>query len=104
MGMVSLQWCLVDRPRFYQCYPNIHGLPGYVWLFLHSTLAFVVGCWTGRSVGYEDVRTVYYPEAERVLKQVTGANRILIFDHTVRLPAGVSTDHAIQIRYTGPRT
>ena len=32
----------------------------------------------------EEVRRVYYPEVERVLKQVTGAHRVHIFDHTTR--------------------
>ena len=32
----------------------------------------------------EEVRRVYYPEVERVLKQATGADRVHIFDHTVR--------------------
>jgi hypothetical protein len=35
---------------------------------------------------YDDdqVRQIYYPEAERLLKDVTGAHRVLVFDHTVR--------------------
>jgi hypothetical protein len=32
----------------------------------------------------EEVRRVYYPEAEQFLKDVTGANRIYIFDHLQR--------------------
>jgi hypothetical protein len=32
----------------------------------------------------EEVKRVYYPEVERVLKQVTGADRVYIFDHTTR--------------------
>ena len=32
----------------------------------------------------EEVRRVYYPEVERVLKQVTGSHRVHIFDHTTR--------------------
>jgi hypothetical protein len=31
-----------------------------------------------------EVKSVYYPEAENYLKQITGADRVLIFDHTVR--------------------
>lgn len=31
-----------------------------------------------------EVRDVYYPEVERLLKDATGARSILIFDHTVR--------------------
>jgi hypothetical protein len=35
---------------------------------------------------YDDaeVRNVYYPEAEDILKGATGADRVFIFDHTVR--------------------
>ncbi len=32
----------------------------------------------------DEVRTVYYPEAERLMAQMTGASRVFIFDHTVR--------------------
>lgn len=31
-----------------------------------------------------EVKSVYYPEAASYLKRVTGADRVLIFDHTVR--------------------
>lgn len=30
------------------------------------------------------IRTVYYPEAEALLKQATGARRVVVFDHTLR--------------------
>lgn len=32
----------------------------------------------------EEVRQVYYPEAERLIAKATGASRVFIFDHTVR--------------------
>jgi hypothetical protein len=32
----------------------------------------------------DEVRGVYYPEAERFIAEVTGASRVFIFDHTVR--------------------
>ncbi|MBV8398888.1 MAG: hypothetical protein JOZ17_09125, partial [Acetobacteraceae bacterium] len=32
----------------------------------------------------DEVRRVYYPEAERVIEQVTGASRVFIFDHLQR--------------------
>ena len=32
----------------------------------------------------DEVRSVYYPEVERLVKQVTGATRVLVFDHNVR--------------------
>src|SRR3977135_899754 len=40
---------------------------------------------SGRAVDDEDeVRSVYYPEAERLIKATTGADRVFVFDHTVR--------------------
>jgi len=32
----------------------------------------------------DELRRVYYPEAERVIAQATGAARVFVFDHTVR--------------------
>jgi hypothetical protein len=32
----------------------------------------------------EEVKAVYYPEAEQILKNVTGADGVFVFDHTVR--------------------
>ncbi|HUL08497.1 MAG TPA: CmcJ/NvfI family oxidoreductase [Candidatus Acidoferrum sp.] len=32
----------------------------------------------------DEVRAVYYAEVEQLLKQATGANRVVIFDHTIR--------------------
>ncbi len=32
----------------------------------------------------DEVRRVYYPEAEHLLQQVLGASRVFVFDHTVR--------------------
>ena len=32
----------------------------------------------------EVIKAKYYPEVERILKQVTGAKRVYIFDHTIR--------------------
>src|SRR6202790_1463813 len=34
----------------------------------------------------DEVKSVYYPEVERLIKRVTGADRVLIFDHIVRNP------------------
>lgn len=38
----------------------------------------------------DEVKRVYYPEAERLLREVTGADRVHVFDHTVRrrVPGG----------------
>jgi hypothetical protein len=32
----------------------------------------------------DELRRVYYPEAERLVAEVTGANRVVVFDHTIR--------------------
>ncbi|MEH2423717.1 MAG: CmcJ/NvfI family oxidoreductase [Nostoc sp.] len=32
----------------------------------------------------DEVRRVYYPEAEQLLKEVTGGTKVVIFDHTLR--------------------
>jgi len=34
----------------------------------------------------EEVRSVYYAEVDRLLKRVTGAERVVVFDHIVRNP------------------
>ena len=46
----------------------------------------------------DEVRRVYYPEVERAIKQATGADRVHIFDHTVRRRVPGSAD-----RGGGPR-
>jgi hypothetical protein len=40
----------------------------------------------------EEVKRVYYPEAVQLLKELTGADRVYIFDHTVRRRAPGSED------------
>ncbi len=42
---------------------------------------------TAVSSFYDDkeVRTIYYPEVEQLVKAATGASRVIIFDHTVRI-------------------
>jgi len=32
----------------------------------------------------DELRRVYYPEAERLVAQATGASRVVVFDHTIR--------------------
>jgi len=32
----------------------------------------------------DELRRVYYPEAERLVAEATGASRVLVFDHTIR--------------------
>ena len=45
---------------------------------------------TGVADFYDDgqVRTVYYPEVEALLKRATGASRVFVFDHTRRADGG----------------
>lgn len=40
----------------------------------------------------EAVETVYYPEMERLVKQATGAAKVLVFDHTIRVDGGTKPD------------
>ena len=43
------------------------------------------------------VREVYYPECERVMKEATGAARVVAFDHIVRNAAMSAKDNQIKI-------
>jgi hypothetical protein len=42
----------------------------------------------------DEVRRVYYPEAEHLLQQVLGASRVVVFDHTVRRRVAGVADRA----------
>ncbi|TWT09462.1 CmcJ/NvfI family oxidoreductase [Reyranella sp. CPCC 100927] len=46
---------------------------------------------------YDDaeVRRVYYPEVERVIKEATGADRVYVFDHVVRRHVPKAEDRAV---------
>ncbi len=46
----------------------------------------------------EEVKRVYYPEAELLLKDITGASRVFIFDHTVRKRVAGSADGISVVR------
>ncbi len=50
----------------------------------------------------EEVRQVYYPEAEQLLKEVTGGTKVVIFDHTLR-NAELSNPSENKIREPGKR-
>jgi hypothetical protein len=52
---------------------------------------------------YDDaeVRRVYYPECERLLKQATGAARVLVFDHIVRNAARAKFEKGIKLPAKG---
>ena len=36
----------------------------------------------------DEVRAVYFPEIERLIKETTGASKVIIFDHTIRVEGG----------------
>src|SRR3954468_22183422 len=40
----------------------------------------------------DEVRRVYYPEADRVIREATGASRVFIFDHLQRRRVDGTTD------------
>ena len=42
----------------------------------------------------DELRHVYYPEAERLVAAITGANRVLVFDHTIRRRVWGGVDRA----------
>jgi hypothetical protein len=46
----------------------------------------------------DEVRSVYYPEAERLIRAATGADRVFVFDHTVRkrVPGAADRDGGLR--------
>lgn len=42
----------------------------------------------------DEVRGVYYPEAERLIREATGADRVFVFDHTLRRRVPEADDRA----------
>jgi hypothetical protein len=51
----------------------------------------------------DEVKANYYPEVERVVKEATGADRVFIFDHTIRRRIPGATDDRIGPRQPVPR-
>ncbi|MGA2410460.1 MAG: CmcJ/NvfI family oxidoreductase [Candidatus Binataceae bacterium] len=49
----------------------------------------------------EEVRSVYYPECERLLKEATGASRVVVFDHIARNAARAKTDKNVKLPAKG---
>jgi hypothetical protein len=43
----------------------------------------------------EEIRRVYYPEAERLVASATGASRVVVFDHTIRRRQPGAVDRAV---------
>ena len=66
---------------------TIHNARPIVKQFSLDTQGFVLTHHESKVVNFYDeteVREVYYPEVERLLKEVTGAVKVVIFDHVVR--------------------
>ena len=49
----------------------------------------------------DEVRRVYYPECERLLKEATGASRVLVFDHIVRNAARAKVEKGVKLPAKG---
>jgi hypothetical protein len=45
----------------------------------------------------EEIKSLYYPECERVMKEATGATRVVAFDHIVRNAAMSAKDKTIKL-------
>jgi hypothetical protein len=54
----------------------------------------------------DELRRVYYPEAERLVGEITGANRVLVFDHTIRrrVVGGVDRKPGTRVSRSPPST
>ncbi len=45
----------------------------------------------------EEVKRVYYPEMDRLIREVTGAARVVVFDHTIRVDdSAMQTDRKVR--------
>lgn len=92
-----------DRPRTYtfeppssqpksNIVPDAHSLPIYDVRPISETFSldregFALVRQTSSVKDFyndDEIKAVYYPEAERLIKAATGADRVFIFDHTVR--------------------
>jgi hypothetical protein len=93
----------LDRPRTYtfeppagepksNIVPDLHSVPIYDVRPISETVsldregfALVRQKSSVRDFSNDDeIKAVYYPEAERLIKAATGADRVFVFDHTVR--------------------
>jgi hypothetical protein len=82
----------VDRPETYdrpvESHPvRITDISGRESDYTLDKNGFQVHTQTAREKDFLDddhIKSVYYPETEQLLKDVTGASKIFIFDHTIR--------------------
>jgi hypothetical protein len=49
----------------------------------------------------DEVKAVYYPECERLLKEATGAARVVVFDHIVRSAARAKSNKMVKLPAKG---
>ena len=65
----------------------VHDIRRSNWVFSLDQEGFAVVQHRSDVTDFQDeeqIRRIYYAEAERLLKEVTGADRVYIFDHTLR--------------------
>ncbi|RYP72548.1 hypothetical protein DL770_007957 [Monosporascus sp. CRB-9-2] len=82
----------VDRPETYERPVDVHparitDITGKESDYTLDKNGFQVVSHTAQEKDFLDddrVRAAYYPETEQLLKDVTGASKIFIFDHTIR--------------------
>ncbi|RYP46929.1 hypothetical protein DL769_011359 [Monosporascus sp. CRB-8-3] len=82
----------VDRPETYERPVDVHpvhitDITGKEPDYTLDKNGFQVVSHTAQEKDFLDddqIRAVYYPETEQLLKDVTGASKIFIFDHTIR--------------------
>jgi len=108
-----------ERPRYYAYEPDGHDLPSVMPYEPHlmqiHDLRPISGELSLDVQGFavaehrsavrdfwddDEVRRIYYPEAETVIKQATGASRVFIFDHLQRRRVAGLVDRS---RRGGPR-
>ncbi|KAM0282158.1 hypothetical protein ACHAQH_003198 [Verticillium albo-atrum] len=85
----------VDRPETYDRpfeshKVTIQDISGHEAEFTLDGTGFQIHTHTAKERDFlddEQIKASYYPETEQLLKDVTGASRIFIFDHTIRRQA-----------------
>ncbi|TFL01354.1 hypothetical protein BDV98DRAFT_548891 [Pterulicium gracile] len=71
---------------------NVRGEEGEYTLDQHGFQFFKSATSVESFTDSERVKREYYPEVQKVLRDVTGAGRIVIFDHTIRQRAASGVD------------
>jgi len=82
----------VNKPQSYERVPVsqqavVHDIRGSEDQYTLDTTGFQIVNHESTEKEFRDdeqIKTVYYPETEELLKKATGASKIFIFDHTIR--------------------